>query len=448
MSIVSKKNVPVPYSLELEKSLLCCFLIDPSIVEIICEKLIPDHFFVERHKTIFKAIQELYNNGKPVDLVTVNDQLEMTKKAEVDIFDYLYYLTNFIPSSANYVYYYNQIHSCYLLRQFINACEEGIRGAHNKEDISILINNFNQEISKIEDFNKTSTSHHLSYHVDNIINELNTQKPDKSNVLLTEFENLDNAINGFRKGDLIVLAARPSVGKTSFALQIAYNILLKKDTSSNAKVGAFFSIEMNGQILSKRIISANYDVPMKDLINSAVQSCDQAKLWGATLQLKRSRFYVDDSETQTPASIKFKCQQIKRERGQIDLIIIDYLQLLQTNVNSQYKGNKVLEVAEITRQLKMLAKAFDCPVLLLSQLSRNIETRDLKDKEPKLSDLRDSGAIEQDADMVLFLSRNENKKSKGNIILSIAKNRNGPLANVKFNWIGEYVKFVECDENT
>ncbi|MDR0696582.1 MAG: replicative DNA helicase [Christensenellaceae bacterium] len=454
-NIKTTKHREPPSSVEAEKSILCSFLIDPSVVNDVCDMMTEDYFTIERHKGIFNAIQQVHSEGVNVDLVTVNDQLVMTKKAEIDIFDYLYYLTNFIPSSANYKAYYNSLHRNYLLRRIIDACNDGIQKAYASEEPLLLINKITQKLYEINSVDRRGSLEHISKAVDVLINRLNVATANKSALrgVPTGFPILDNVTSGLQKGDLIILAARPSVGKTSFALNIAGNLLTSQNDFDKKRVCALFSIEMPAEQLAQRMISSMQNLDMYMLTNSSVVASDQNRLWGATLQLKRSRIYVDDSSVQTPGAIFAKCQKLRNVQGQLDLVIIDYLQLMSgdSNAKSRNSGNKVQEVAEISRTLKVMARDLECPVIVLSQMSRGIEMREASDKLPKLSDLRDSGAIEQDADIVMFLTRvKEEEKSMGeyDVTLSIAKHRNGQLKDIIYRWFGRFVRFQEHESPT
>ncbi|MDR0751414.1 MAG: replicative DNA helicase [Christensenellaceae bacterium] len=452
MAEINTKHKVPPSNIEAEKSILCCFLIDPIVVNEICDMMSEDFFVIDRHKSIFTAIRELHAEGSVVDLIVVNDQLAKNKQSEIEMFDYLVKLTDFIPSSANYKSYYTVLYRDYLLRRIINTCGEGIEGAFKTDDPLLLVNQITQKLYEINSIDKRGSFEHISKGVDVMINRLNASTTDKTGLrgVPTGFPLLDNVTSGLQKGDLIILAARPSVGKTSFALNIAANLLQNKNESDRKRVCAIFSIEMPAEQLAQRMVSSLEDIDMYSLSNASIVqvTSDQEKLWNAARQLKRSRIYVDDSSTQTPGSIFAKCQKVRTTQGQLDLVIVDYLQLMSLDISakSRSSGNKVQEVAEISRTLKVMARDLSCPVVVLSQMSRGIEMREASDKQPKLSDLRDSGAIEQDADIVMFLSRvKEEEKSYGeyDVTLSIAKHRNGQLKDILYRWFGKFVRFQE-----
>ncbi|MDR2266589.1 MAG: replicative DNA helicase [Christensenellaceae bacterium] len=439
-----------PHDVDAEKSILCCILTDNNVSNALVDTMTAEYFVIDRHMHIYNAIAELRRSHNAIDIITVGDQLRRTNHWEVDMDEYLLALVDFMPSAANYASYYEILHKKFLLRRYILVCQEGIEESYSSNTPLELINKTTQRLYEITSESRTGSLEHIKKAVNQCIERINNLHADKLMFrgLPTGFPQLDAVTNGLQKGDLIILAARPSVGKTSFALNIAGNLVTSKSEIDRKRVVAIFSIEMPSIQLAQRMISSIEKLDMYTLTSGAYNNDEAKKIWAASFSLNNSEIYVDDSSTQTPGGIFSKSQKLRSTLGQLDLVIIDYLQLMNVDKEKRGRGdfNKVQEVAEISRMLKIMAKDLACPVIVLSQMSRSIETRDAADKQPKLSDLRDSGAIEQDADIVMFLSRNkESDKSLGEyeVTLSIAKHRNGELKDIKYKWKGKFVRFDE-----
>lgn len=441
----------MPYNRDAEMALLGCLLIDNEIASEIVDKLTEDDFYQESHKYIVRAMQRVYNDRKPVDLVTVSDELEKEgclEKAGGIV--YLTELTEITPSAANYKSYYEIIARDSINRKLIRASrkiiETSMTGADEKTALAFAEKSI-YDISK-----QSERSVLLGMKDDDIIGEV-LQKfeklqsdPDSFKGIPTGYKRLDRMTNGLQAGALIVLAARPGMGKTSLAMNLVENAALRA-----GKTCAVFSLEMPRTEIVQRLICSYANVSMKNALSGELSAKEWKKLMLAGDQLKKSNIYIDDSSRVTPAEILSKCRRLKTTAGGVDLIMIDYIQLMSSGDSKMAGGeNRQQEVASITRDLKIMAKELGVPVLALSQLRR------IQSNEPTLSDLRESGAIEQDADIVMFISRPEalaskediesGKVVKGAAELILAKHRAGEQGRVSLKFIGEYTKFVDVDE--
>ncbi|MFA5450262.1 MAG: replicative DNA helicase, partial [Clostridia bacterium] len=435
-----------PNNFEAEKSLLCCILIDGEAAGEILSVTSEDILYNERHQRIFNAAAALFNSRQAVDIISVNDKLEKEKKTDINMLSYLNELTAYLPSAANFRQYIKILERDMIHRRIITACNNIIEMAYTSENERATLEEAIKNMMAISSGIERGELLPISQASQDLMERVNMMCQDKSSFkgVPTYFPVFDRVTNGLQKGDLIILAARPSVGKTSFALNIVSNMVAK---SRKDIVVAIFSLEMPSMHLAQRILSANTDIQMRAISKGELNPGQMTQLWSAHGELAESKVFVDDTALQTPGSIITKCNKLKaKQNNQLDLVIIDYLQLMEADTNKR-QSNKNQEVADITRRMKLLARDLDCPVIVLSQMSRGIESRD--DKIPKLSDLRESGAIEQDADIVMFLSR-EDEADKGkpsyNIILDIAKHRNGALAEIRYNWESENVRFSESDD--
>ena len=441
----------MPYNRDAEMALLGCLLIDNEITSELVEKLTEDDFYQESHKYVLRAMQRVFNTRKPVDLVTVSDELENEGTLEkAGGIVYLTELAQIVPSAANYKSYFEIVTRDSVNRKLIRASrkiiETSMQGADEKTALAFAEKSI-YDISK-----QSERSALLGMADDDVIGEV-LQKfeslqsdPDSFKGIPTGFKRLDKMTNGLQAGALIVLAARPGMGKTSLAMNLVENASLR-----NGKTCAVFSLEMPRQEIVQRLICAYANVSMKNALSGELSAKEWKKLMLAGDQLKKSNIYIDDSSRVTPAEILSKCRRLKTTAGGVDLIMIDYIQLMSSGDSSMAGSeNRQQEVASITRDLKIMAKELDVPVIALSQLRR------IQSNEPQLSDLRESGAIEQDADIVMFISRPEaiatreelesGKIVKGAAELILAKHRGGEQGRVSLKFIGECTKFVDVDE--
>lgn len=440
------KSIKVyPNNYEAEQSLLCCILLDGVAAGDLLPSLQPELFYNDRHRRIFDACRKLFASNTAVDVITVNDRIEQDKNTDLNMLDYLVELTEMLPSAANYREYVAILKRDFMHREIIRICNETIEMAYANKDYKDTLTAIEEKIYKLNSSTHRSELVHISEASGQVVARIDALCRDKNSFrgLMTKFPRFDRITNGLQKGSLIILAARPSVGKTSFALNIVSNIASQ---AGSAAVMAVFSLEMPSVQLAQRLLSDVGSIPMNSLSKGTTQDREQEALIAAHSKISASKVYVDDTALASPGDIFSKCRRLYAAEKRIDLVVIDYLQLMKGDTvrSSDSKQN---EISDISRMMKILAKEMNCPVLVLSQMSRGIENRD--DKTPKLSDLRESGAIEQDADIVLFLSReNENDKVMGNyrVFLDIAKHRNGELGVIRYNWEGQYVRFSESED--
>lgn len=433
------------YNLEAEQSVLGCILIDQEIAAEIIPSLTEDDFYVESHKFILGAVKAVYNNRKPLDLVTISDTLSgLGKLEDVGGISYITELTQITPSAANYKHYIDIVKRDSLNRKLTRAAREIAEYAGTSpEDALQFAENKIYGISQAQD---TSTVVDIRqegfYDVLDKFNAIENNK-DAFRGVMTGFFRLDKLTNGLQKSDLIVIAARPGMGKTSLAMNIVEHAAVYGN-----KTCAVFSMEMPTLQIKQRLICSNANVSMSAALSGKLSDKEWQRLAAAQARMNKSAVYIDDSARITPAEILSKCRRFKAKDGRLDLVMVDYIQLM----SSGKKGdeNRTLEVASITRELKQIAKELQVPVIALSQLRR------LKDGErSQLSDLRESGAIEQDADIVMFIDRPDVNASDEEIIkkgivkgaaeLRIAKHRNGELGTLPLRFKGETTKFVDAE---
>jgi replicative DNA helicase len=445
---MSENKTGMPANLEAEQSLLGCILIDRELQGDIILKLQEVDFYTESHKYIINAIKNVYNTGKPVDIVTLSDQLEKESNLEkAGGFLYLTELTKITPSAAHYKYYLSIVKRDSIHRQLIRASNSIIElasNATNQEESIASAEKLIYDISnKLDNSKLVNISEAMIYQ--NVISKFEAIAKDKNAFrgMMTGFNKLDQITNGLQRSDLIVLAARPGVGKTSFAMNIIENIAVNE-----GKVCAVFSLEMPKAQLAQRLICSHARVDMSKALSSKLDlDKDFKKLWAASEELSKAKIFVDDSSIITPAEILSKSRRLKSKYG-LDLVMIDYIQLMKSG--GKNTENRQQEISEITRNLKILAKEIDVPVIALSQLRR-------MQGEPQLTDLRESGAIEQDADIVMFIHRpymdaTEAERQTGKIDkdlarIKIAKHRNGGLGTIDLKFVESSTKFINYPHN-
>ena len=443
--MAAKTNI-LPNNLEAEQALLGSLLIDVDVQADTLDKLGEDDFYQESHKLIIGAMKAVFNARKPVDLVTLADQLETDKCLDkAGGLTYITDLARITPSAANYRHYFDIVKRDSVNRRLIRASQDIIETAMSGIDSSDSVSFAEKCVFDISRKLDTSTLVDMredkSY--DLVLSKFETISTDKSALrgVQTGFTKLDKLTNGLQKSDLIVLAARPGVGKTTIGMNIVEHAALVDD-----RVCAVFSLEMPRIQLAQRLLCSFAKVSMSKAMAGELSQSDWKKLWKASADLKRAKIYIDDSSKITPAEILSKCRRLKSRKEGLDLIMIDYIQLMSSGARRQ-EENRQQEISTITRNLKIMAKELNVPVLALSQL-RRISSKE----EPQLSDLRESGAIEQDADIVMFIHRpdvaaTEEELRSGKIVkdaadLIIAKHRNGELGRVKLRFRGDQVRYV------
>lgn len=440
----------IPQALNFEKAVLGALMIQEGAMNNVVNTLRAEMFYKDAHQAIFEAIFQLYRSDDPIDLLTVTDQLRAMKKLEfAGGAAYLSMLTNQVASAANIEYHARIIMERYVLRQLINICGDISKQAYDEpKDVMTVLDKAESELFNIVENNFSRESKVLSTVVSNTIKELKAKQnaKDGSYSVLTGIRALDEKIGGWQNSDLIILAARPGMGKTSFVLSVARNAAIEFD-----KKVAFFSLEMSAEQLAHRLFAIESGIDASKISKGNLTDADWIQLMDMTQKLNTSNLIIDDTPALSIFDLRAKCRRLKHRYG-IDLIIVDYLQLMQVGGEDNRRGgNREQEISMISRSLKALAKDLNVPVIALSQLSRKVEDRG-GNCIPQLSDLRESGSIEQDADQVMFIYRPEYYKndtfedgtpSKGRAELQIAKNRHGSGGNIKMRFISQFTKFAD-----
>lgn len=432
-----------PNDVQAEQAVLGSMLVDKEAILTVVEMLKPEDFYRNEHAEIYSAILDLYDKGEPVDLLTLKSQLEVRGNYDViNGFEYLVSLNNPMYSIANVESYAKIVEEKSILRRLINSANEITKLSYDQtEEVTGILEVAEQKIFAISQ-KKSQKSYSVIKDVvfDTFENlEELANRPNGLVGLTSGFKDLDDKTLGFCPGQLIIVAARPAMGKSAFALNIATNAALK----ANAAV-VYFSLEMSKEELTGRILASEAMVDSQKIRSGKLEDNDWINLTNSAGTISEAKIFLDDSSGYTPTELRAKCRKMKLEHN-IGLIVIDYLQLMNAN---RVSASRQADISEISRSLKMLAKELGVPIIALSQLSRAPEQRE--DHRPMLSDLRESGSIEQDADMVMFLYRDDyynpetDKKNVAEVIL--AKNRAGSTGTVELLWLGQYTKFVNLDK--
>ena len=431
-----------PQNLEAEQAVLGAILLDGEALITAMERIQTEDFYRTAHQYIYQSITEIAEANEPVDLITLTAKLQDKRQLEdIGGVTYLSELANAVPTAANVDYYAQIVEEKSMLRRLIRTATQIVsNGYASGDDISSLLSEAEQRILEISQ-RRSSTGFVLIREVLMEVFEkveFLSQNRGGFTGIASGFRELDRMTSGFQRSDLIILAARPSVGKTAFALNVAQNVGVREKQTV-----AIFSLEMGASQLVQRMICAEANVDASRMRTGALEGEDWTKMTMAISSLSEANIYIDDTPGITVYDIRAKCRRLKKERG-LGMVVIDYLQLIQGRGRGD---NRQQEVSEISRTLKMMARELDVPVIALSQLSRGVEQR--QDKRPMMSDLRESGSIEQDADIVAFLYRDDyyNKESEkeGIIEIIIAKQRNGPVGTVELAFLKQYNKFVNLD---
>ena len=433
-----------PHSLEGEQAVLGSMLIDEECVKDVMRKLRPDDFYLKQNREIFETISAMFVSGKPIDAFTVVGEMERNGTYEGDVTrSYLAQLIEITPTSANVMEYAKIVSEKSLLRAIADLTsaihEEATAGGANAQAI---LEKAEQRIFEIRNGRKTDGFEHLKHILPGALDALGELYENKGKCpgLSTGISTLDKKINGLKPGNLMILAARPSMGKTALALNIALNAARRME-----KAVAVASLEMSKAEVANRILSAQAMVELSHLATDELLDEEWERIAEATVYLSYYPIFVSDDSMTTVADLKAKCRRVEN----LGLVVIDYLQLIQSSgVNTGRNENRQQVVSDMSRMLKLMAKDLNVPVLCLSQLSRANEKRD--NKRPMLSDLRESGAIEQDADVVMFLYRegyyNEDADEPNLAECIVAKNRHGETGKVKLQWTPEYAMFSAIEE--
>ncbi len=434
----------LPHSVEAEQSVLGAIIIDREVMSVVLSRLQPDSFYIVMHKKLFEIISDQFTVGKSSDLITVISE-SVTKKifdSEGSARDYIQKITDGVVTTKNISDYCDIVEEKYILRSLITASKDIIDECYTSTDKSSdILDRAEQLIYNIRQGKISTDLKPIKEVVLETYNELEKKSGADADLyrgISSGFGALDSVITGLNKSDLIIVAARPAMGKTAFVLNIAANVCRNKEH----KDVAIFSLEMSNEQLVTRMLSSESLVDSDKLVKGKIDTEDWEKLLKGAKQLSSMNIYLDDNAGATIGQMKAKLRRVKN----LGVVIIDYLQLMSTGKKTD---NRVNEISELTRQLKLLAKDLNVPVIVLSQLSRSVESR--TDKRPVLSDLRDSGSIEQDADIVMFLYRDYyyNKEKCEDPTLAeclVAKNRHGEIGTVKLRWNGQYTLFLGYDK--
>lgn len=427
-----------PHSVESEQSILGSILLDKDAIITVAETITPTDFYKDAHRIIYESMMALNNKNEPIDMVTLTDELR--KRGYLDDIGGVTYLTSLstiVPTTSNVKYYADIVKEKSVLRQLIKASNDIINLGYGSGESAENVLDFAEK--KIFDISQERTNddfkpiNQVLMDTYDMIESIYSNKSDVTGVT-TGFKDLNKKINGLQRTDLILVAARPAMGKTAFALNLVQNAAIK----GNASVAAF-SLEMSKEQLAQRMIAAQSNVELKKMKTGTLNDADWPRIISAMAVMSDAKIFIDDTPGIKINELRSKCRKLKMEQG-LDLVMIDYLQLMESDSKNESRQQ---EISKISRSLKILAKELDCPVVALSQLSRAPEQR--ADHRPVLSDLRESGAIEQDADIVMFLYRDEyyhsdsEKKDLAEII--IAKNRHGETGSVELVWMGSIQRF-------
>ena len=431
----------MPHSIEAEQSVVGAMLMDKDAILTAAEIVSGQDFYQTAYGVIFDSMVELFNEGKPVDLVTLQERLkEKDVPPEIASLEFVRDLVSAVPTSANVKYYAQIVADKSMLRKLIKLNDEISNTCYaGKESLEAILETTEKSMFQLLQQRNTGEYVPIRRVVLNALDRIEKASKSKGTVtgIPTGFIDLDYKLSGLQPSDLILVAARPSMGKTAFVLNIAQYVAFKKDRAT-----AIFSLEMSKEQLVNRLFSLESQVDAQALRTGNMKDSDWEKLIEGAGIIGKSKLIIDDTPGISVSELRSKCRKYKLEHG-LDLIIIDYLQLMTGSVGKRSESRQQ-EISEISRSLKGLARELNVPVIALSQLSRAVESR--PDKRPMLSDLRESGAIEQDADVVMFIYRDEyyNKDSeyKKQAEIIIAKQRNGPVGTVHLAWLGEYTKFA------
>lgn len=436
----------LPHSTEAEQSVIGAVLLDQEAIITASEILVAEDFYNPQFRTLYNAMISLYQEGRPADLVTLQNKLkEQEVPAELCSVEFISGIISSVPTSANIRYYADIVKEKSVLRRLIRVSESITNNCYqDTENLDQLLEETEKQIFDVVQNRSTSDFVPIRQVALETLESIQNAAKTVGAVtgISTGFYDLDARTAGLQKSDLILIAARPSMGKTAFVLNIAETVAIKNNIST-----AIFSLEMSRVQLAKRLISMNSKVDSQHIRVGNLADEEWGKLTESTILLGESSLVIDDTPGISIAQLRSKCRKLKLENN-LGLVIIDYLQLMSGSGNRKNESRQQ-EISDISRSLKALAREIDCPVIALSQLSRAVESRE--DKRPMLSDLRESGAIEQDADVVMFIYRDEyyhkDTEEKGVTEIIIGKQRNGPTCTIKLKWLAEYTKFANLETN-
>ena len=442
-------NRNVPFNKEAEQSVLGAAFLSKQALQKICDELEVDDFYLESHQKIFEVLKDLNSEGMPVDITIISDRLESAKElSSVGNLEYLVEIANFVPSASNVDYYIKIVHDKAVLRKLIEASNEiSVESYTSDIPVNEVLDNAESKIFNVVQKRKTSEFRNIKDVVLKAQNDLEMLSKQDAEItgLSTGFYEFDKLTSGLHENELIILAARPGMGKTAFALNIATNVA--RNTKKNV---AIFNFEMSAEQLVNRMFSSIGQINFGKFRNGKFENDEWKRLIESVAVLSETNIKIDDTAGSTISDIRSKCRRLASSDEGLALVVIDYLQLITGSAKNA--GNRQQEVSEISRGLKLMALELHVPVIALAQLSRSVEGR--PDKRPLMSDLRESGSIEQDADMVGFLYRDDyyNKEAMNNDVsiseFIIGKNRNGPTKTIEFIFKGSTVTFANYQRDT
>lgn len=439
-----------PQDIEAEQAVLGAILIENEVINEVLEIVKVNDFYRETHKVIFSAMLELYNRHEAIDLITTVDVLRKENKLEeIGGIAYITFLGKTIATAANVRYHAQIIYEKAVQRKLINISTEIASKAYEgTEEIKEQLDNAEKKILEISNNQSTDSYTMAEDMLHDVVDKFAMLAENKGKVtgIPTDFNDFDRLTSGLQPSDFIIIAARPSMGKTALALNIVQNVALRGHTKKGLQkpfIIAFFSLEMSKEQLMYRMVCAEANVDSQRIRTGELQNKDWENIWNACDKLTKAKIAIDDTPAISVMEMRSRARKIKSEQGGLDLIVVDYLQLMQGSSKRSNEGRQQ-EVSEISRSLKALARELNVPIIALSQLSRSVEARQVK--RPMLSDLRDSGSIEQDADLVCLLYREDyyNPETENQNIteLIVAKNRNGPVDTVNLFFHKQFTKFI------
>ena len=450
--LVEHGKVP-PQALDLEEAVLGALMLEKDAVSAVIDILTPKVFYKDAHQRIFSAISRLFGKSDPIDILTVTNELKSTGELEmVGGPYYITMLTSRIASAANVEYHARIIQQKHIQRDLIHISSEIIKDAYeDTTDVFSLLDKAEQNLFSVSETNLRRNFEDMPSLVRQAIEDIESAKDSDTHFrgVPSGFSDLDRITSGWQKSDLVILAARPSMGKTALALSMARNMSV-----DFKKPMAFFSLEMSAIQLVTRLISSESEIVSGKLKSGNLADHEWEQLNAKIRNLSEAKIFIDDTPALSIFELRAKCRRLKQQHN-IEMVFIDYLQLM--TAGGENKGNREQEISQISRSLKALAKELDVPVLALSQLSRAVETRPGSSKRPILSDLRESGAIEQDADLVLFIYRPEYYKidqfedgssTAGVTEVIIAKHRNGAVGDVKLKFVDKFARFEDYNQGS
>ena len=433
------KRLP-PHNVEAERAVIGAMMLNADAIMVCSELLTSDEFYQQQYGIIFDALVEMYKDGVGADLVTLQNKLrEKEVTPELYSVEYLGELLASVPTSANVKFYAEIVHEKAVLRRLIRVSEQVTKDCYmDSQPLEDILEDTEKSVFDVIQQRGGSEFEPIRDVVLRTLDSIEKAAKQKGNItgLETGFRDLDAKTAGLQKSDLILIAARPAMGKTAFVLNLAEYVALH----SNSTI-ALFSLEMSKEQLVKRMLAMNSMVDSQKIRTGDLEDDDWDKLVGSVRKIGNSNLVIDDTSGITASELRSKCRKLKIEQG-LDLVIIDYLQLM-TGAGKRKSDSRQQEISDISRSLKVMARELNVPVIALSQLSRAVESR--PDKRPMLSDLRESGAIEQDADIVMFIYRDEyynpDSEKKGVAEVIVAKQRSGPTGPVELAWLSQYTKF-------